>query len=58
MKPTPNERIVTLKIKRGRLCDLILACTSLSISTEADKWGVIRNELKAILADFDAKNDI
>jgi hypothetical protein len=55
-KQMPNERIVTLKLTRGDLCNLILAATSLKHSTQAERWEVLRVKLKKILADFDAKN--
>lgn len=56
MKLMPNEKTVTLKIKRIDLCDLILATTSLKHSTKAEKWGLLHDKLKQILNDFDEKN--
>ena len=55
-KLMPNERIVTLKLKRGDLCNLILAATSLKHQTNAERWEELRVKLKKILDDFDAKN--
>lgn len=52
----PNEKIVTLKIKRGDLCNLILATTSLKHSTQAERWGILHDKLKQILNEFDEKN--
>ena len=51
----PNEKTVTLKLKRIELCDLILACTSLKHSTDATKWGSLRDKLKDILDAHDKK---
>ena len=56
MKTPHNEKTVTLKIKRIELCDLLLATTSLSHSTEAKKWKILHDKLKQILDDFDEKN--
>lgn len=55
-KLMPNERIVTIKLKRGDLCNLILAATSLKHQTNVERWEVLRVKLKEILDDFDAKN--
>ena len=55
-KQMPNEKIVTLKLKRGDLCNLIFAVTSLKHQTNAKRWEALRVKLKKILDDFDAKN--
>ena len=55
-KLMPNERIVTIKLKRGDLCNLILAATSLKHQPNAERWEVLRVKLNEILDDFDAKN--
>ncbi len=56
MNTMPNERIIAMKLKRIELCDLILATTSLSHSTNATKWKVLHDKLKEILDEWDAKN--
>lgn len=55
MKMTPNEKTVTLKLKRGDICNLLIATTSLKHSTQAEKWGILRDKLRTILNEFDEK---
>lgn len=61
MFKTPlNLRTVSLKLKRHELCDLMLACASISDAAEEDtkKWDALHEKLKTILDDFDAKQDL
>lgn len=55
---TPNERTVTLKLKRIDVCNLILA---MSVMTEdvptAEKWKELRAKLKDILDAHDSKQN-
>lgn len=59
MITTPlNQKTVTVKLKRIELCDLLLACTSVSDSLEregqtAKKWNDLHDKLKVILDEFD-----
>lgn len=61
MFETPlNQRTVTLKMERIKVCDLMLACTVLSISTKengkgGEKWEAPHDQLKSILDEFDKK---
>lgn len=56
MKTPHNQKTVTLKLKRIELCDLLLACTSLSHGENRTKWKLLHDKLKAILDEFDEKN--
>ncbi len=54
-----NEKTVTVKIKRGDLCDLLLACSALSrVPDSAKKWKRLHDQLKQIVDDFDSKQDL
>lgn len=59
MFETPlNQKTVTLKLKRIEICDLLLACTSVSSALHdeghsAEKWDALHDKLSQILADFD-----
>lgn len=61
MYETPlNQKIVSLKLKRIEICDLLLACTAVSESLEGDgrttkKWNDLHDKLGAILKKFDEK---
>lgn len=61
MFETPlNQKTITLKMKRIEVCDLMLACTVLSISAKEDgkggkKWEALHDQLKSILDEFDKK---
>lgn len=51
---TTNESVVTLKLKRIELCDLLLACWATDkVSEGAPKWMELHDKLEAILKDFD-----
>lgn len=52
MKPL-NARIVTAKLKRIELCDLMIACTIVGESANAEKWSHLHDHLKQILDEFD-----
>lgn len=52
---SPNERTVTLKIKRRELLDLIMATGAVMQATDAEKWVELENKLKEQLKDFDEK---
>jgi hypothetical protein len=56
MKTPHNAKIVTLKLKRIDVCDLLLATTALKHETKAEKWERLHDKLTQILEDFDAKN--
>lgn len=58
MKQMPNEKIVTLKLKRIDVCNLIMAANALSEGENRERWKLLREKLKEILSDFDKKNDI
>ncbi len=55
-----NQKTVTVKIKRIELCDLLIACTALDEETSADnhKWAKLHDKLKAILDDFDSRQEV
>ena len=61
MFDTPlNQKTVIVKLKRIELCDLLIACTSVSESLERDgvsakKWNDLHDKLRAILDEFDKK---
>lgn len=50
-----NARTVTVKIKRGELCDLLMACTAIDCNTEEEntKWADLHDKLKKIIDEFD-----
>lgn len=58
MKPTHNEKTVTLKLKRIDVCNMITATTALKRETGAERWGLLHDKLKQILDDFDEKNPV
>ena len=51
-----NQRTITLKLQRIDVCDLLLACTAVETTSEAEKWRALHDKLEAILKDFDEKN--
>lgn len=54
---TLNQRTYTVKISRIELCDLLLACTTISDETNAaKKWNDLHDKLMKQLDDQDAKN--
>lgn len=59
MFETPlNQKTVALKLKRIEICDLLLACTSVSTALHdegrnAEKWDALHEKLNQILVDFD-----
>lgn len=55
---TANGRTYTVKVKRGDLVDLMMACTSASISSGAEKWKTLHDLLKEQLNEQDAKNGL
>ncbi len=55
-----NQKTVTAKLKRIDICDLMIACTSISAAMDAanedsTKWTALHDKLGAILAEFDEK---
>jgi hypothetical protein len=58
MKTPHNEKTVTLKLKRIDVCNLKLACASLSQGENRERWKVLHNKLKQILEEFDEKHPI
>ena len=62
MFETPqNQRTVSLKLKRGELCDLMLACASIeaaAVEGGTQKWSALHEKLKSIIDAFDAKQDL
>ena len=55
-KMTFNEKTVTLKLKRIDVCNLLIACTSLSQGEHREHWKELHDKLMEILNDFDEKN--
>ncbi len=61
MFETPlNQKTVTCKLKRIEVCNLILACTTISSAVkngeeEGKKWDDLHDKLKQILDEFDKK---
>jgi hypothetical protein len=56
MKPMLNEKIISLKLKRIDVCNLMLATTSLSQGENREHWKELHDKLKQILDEFDEKN--
>ncbi len=54
---TPNERIVTLKLTRHEVCNLLLSTTASAQRSGATKWRPLHDKIKQILAQHDAKAD-
>lgn len=52
-----NQRIVTVKITRKELCDLMLACTCAkhNAGDSGEKWQKLHDTLKEQLDAFDEK---
>ena len=58
MLKTPlNQKTVTLKLKRIEVCNLMMACTELSQGENREHWRALHDKLKAILTEFDEKNN-
>ena len=55
---THNEKTVTLKLKRIDVVDLLIATTTLTYDTKAEKWGLLHDKLREILDDFDEKHPV
>ena len=56
---TPNQRTMTLKLKRIEVCDLMIACTAISESVDekdAEKWNRLHDKLYEMLDNFDRGN--
>ena len=59
MIETPlNQKTVTLMLKRTEVCDLLLACTAVSLAHRdeghsAEKWDALHDRLRKIIDDFD-----
>ena len=51
-----NEMTMNVKMKRIKLCDLMLACTVLAESSGNEKWEKLHDELKQQLEEFDKKH--
>ena len=56
MEKTTNQEIVTLKLQRIDICNLIIATTIIKHESQAQKWGTLHEKLKQILNDFDKKH--
>lgn len=54
----PNQRMVSLKLRRVDICNLKLACASLSQGDNRTRWKELHDKLSAILTEFDTKNNI
>lgn len=54
---TPNERIVTLKLTRGEVCNVLISITASAHRSGATKWRTLHDKIKQILAQHDAKAD-
>lgn len=50
-----NQKTVTLKLKRIEVCNLMIACSSLSYGDNREHWKELHDKLKVILNEFDAK---
>ncbi len=57
MEKMLNEKIVTLKLTRIDVCDLLLACTALDCGTDESntKWAELHDRVAEILKAFDEK---
>lgn len=61
MFTTPlNQRTVTARLKRIEICDLALACTTISHARRkegqsSEKWDTLHDKLQTILNEFDEK---
>lgn len=58
---TYNQKIVTAKLSRIEICDLLIATTSIAMHLEkqghtATKWKSLHDKLRNILTEFDKKN--
>lgn len=58
MKTPHNEKTVTLKLKRIDVCNLMMACTSLSQEEDREHWKNLHDKLREIIAKFDEENPI
>lgn len=60
---TPNERIISLELKRIEVCDLLLAITAAEQRAKengstGEKWSKLWNKVFENLYNFDEKNGI
>lgn len=53
-----NNRTVTLKMTRGEVCDLLIACNTMPAVVESDKWKKIHDKMREQLDAFDAKLEV
>ena len=52
-----NQKMVSVELQRGDLCDIALALTLISQATpDAKKWKVLHDKIKNVLHDFDKEN--
>lgn len=59
----PNEKTVSLELKRIDLCNLLLACTAAEYQAKengstGEKWSELWNKVFDILYNFDEQNGI
>lgn len=53
----PNEKTVTVRMKRGELCRLLVLIDQFQMgSTSASSWKALHDKLKIQLENFDEKN--
>lgn len=52
-----NEKTVTLKIRRGEVCDLLIALTSTHNESGAEKWEKLHDKISDILKEWDEEYD-
>ena len=52
-----NAKTVNLKLRRGEVCDLLLALGYTSDGANADKWDKLHDKIKLILQEWDEEYD-
>lgn len=55
---TPNQKIMTIKLRRRDVCELMLACSWAAIDAGGDssnKWVTLHDILRDQLDEFDSK---
>ena len=52
-----NQKMISMELQRGDLCDMALALMLISQATpDAKKWKVLHDKIKNVLHDFDKEN--
>ena len=53
-KTPPNQRSMTLRLKRRQVIDILLALDAIEEPpADGNKWQTLRDQIRAQLADFD-----